>query len=67
MTRLLVTRDAAEYCNVGSSYLTNQAKLGHVAYVLPSPKKMMFEKADLDSWMSSWRKVEAKPSDTATE
>ena len=41
--RLLLTKDAAEYCNVSNGYLLNQAKMGRVAYVQPSPKKIMFQ------------------------
>jgi hypothetical protein len=40
----------------------NQAKTGRLGYVLTSPRKMMFSKTDLDTWMSGWRKVDAKRS-----
>jgi hypothetical protein len=55
--RLLLTKDAAEYCNVSNGYLLNQAKMGRVAYIQPSPKKIMFSKPDLDTWMAGWLKV----------
>ena len=59
MTRkLLYSKDAADYCEVSNSYLMNQAKMGRVAYVQTSPKKILFDKHDLDKWMASWRRVE---------
>jgi hypothetical protein len=57
-----VTRDAAQYCDLGPAYLLTQAKLGLLTYVRPSPKKIHFAKDDLDLWMASWRKVTATES-----
>jgi hypothetical protein len=56
----LLAKDAADVCGVTTNYLLNQAKMGRVAYVQPSPRRIMFTKPDLDKWMSSWRKVEAQ-------
>ena len=56
--RLMLHREAAEYTGTATKYLGNQAKMGRLGYVLTSPRKMMFYKADLDTWMASWKKVE---------
>ena len=57
-TRRMEARDAADYVGTSMDYLLNQAKMKRVAHILTSPKKIMFEKDDLDTWMASWRKVE---------
>ena len=57
--RLMETTEAADYTGTNKDYVANQAKLGHIAYILTSPKKVMFDRADLDAWMNGWRRVEA--------
>ena len=57
--QLMEATEAADYTRTTKDYVTNQAKLGHIAYILTSPKRIMFDRADLDAWMHSWRRVEA--------
>ena len=57
--QLVEAAEAGEYTRTSKDYVSNQAKLGHIAYFLTSPKRIMFEKSDLDTWMNSWRRVEA--------
>lgn len=52
--KLMEAKEASEYTGVSTPFLKNQAKLGQVGYVMPSPKRIMFRKSDLDTWMSSW-------------
>jgi hypothetical protein len=56
----LSTREAGEYTGTNGPYLLNQAKLGHIAYTQPSPKKIFFLRDDLDRWMYSWKRVATK-------
>ncbi len=57
--KLMVRHDAAEYCGTSADYLMNQARHGKVAYVQPSPRKIMFRQTDLDKWIASWRTIAA--------
>ena len=56
--RLMLHREAADYTGTAPKYLGNQAKTGRLAYILTSPRRMMFQKDDLDAWMQTWKKVE---------
>jgi hypothetical protein len=56
--RLMLHREAAEYTGTAPKYLGNQAKTGRLAYVLTSPRRMMFRQADLDAWVKTWKTVE---------
>jgi hypothetical protein len=58
--RLLASKEASEYTGAPRDYLLNQAKLGNLSYVQPSPKKIMFFAKDLDRWMLTWRRVETQ-------
>ena len=59
MNRLMATDEAGDYTGTSKNYVVNQAKLGHISYVLTSPKKIMFFRDDLDVWMKGWRRIEA--------
>jgi excisionase family DNA binding protein len=56
-----MTKEAAEYTGTPANYLLNQAKMGHLSYIQPSPKRIMFDRDDLDAWMASWKVVKAIP------
>jgi excisionase family DNA binding protein len=58
MSRLMLAKEAADYSGITQSYVVNQAKTGRLGHVITSPRKMMFSRADLDTWMASWKKVE---------
>jgi hypothetical protein len=57
--QLMEATEAGEYTRTSKDYVSNQAKLGHISYVLTSPKRIMFDRTDLDAWMASWKRVEA--------
>jgi hypothetical protein len=57
--RLMLRREVADYSGTTPNYVTNQAKTNRLAYLLTSPRRMMFTKSDVDHWMASWKKVEA--------
>jgi hypothetical protein len=57
--RLMLRKEVADYSGTTPNYVTNQAKLGRLGYILTSPRRMMFSKAQVDQWMATWRKVEA--------
>jgi hypothetical protein len=61
MSKFLPTKDAATYCGMSGAYLLNQAKIGNVPYIQPSRKKIFFDQADLDIWMSKWTKFGETP------
>jgi hypothetical protein len=58
-TKLMESDEASDYTRIAENYLLNQAKQGNITYILTSPKKIMFDKADLDTWMAGWRRIEA--------
>ena len=58
MSKLMLAKEAADYSGTTPSYVTNQAKTGRLGFVMTSPRKMMFDRSDIDTWMATWRKVE---------
>jgi excisionase family DNA binding protein len=58
--KLMQSKEAAEYTGAPRDFMLNQAKAGHITYLQVSPKKIMFRKADLDSWMEKWKEVNAQ-------
>jgi len=56
--RLMEADEASDYTRTAENYLLNQAKSGRVAYIMTSPKKILFDRTDLDRWMAGWRKME---------
>jgi hypothetical protein len=57
--KMMMSREAAEYTGTTPDYLLNQAKAGRLAYLQPSPKKIMFRRGDLDVWVKGWRTMAA--------
>ena len=57
--QLMEANEAGEYTRTNKGYVSNQAKLGHIAYILTSPKRIMFDQRDLDAWMAGRKRVEA--------
>ena len=55
MDQYLEPEDAAAYVGLSTDYLMRQCRK-HVGPVhfMPSPKKTLFSKPDLDAWVASW-------------
>lgn len=52
---LLPPEPAAAHLHLKASYLLRQCRAGHgPAYLMPSPRKILFRKSDLDAWRSGW-------------
>jgi len=59
---LLDRKEAAQHCGVPEAYLLNLAKSRGAgpAFVKLSPRKTLYSRSDLDTWIASWIRVEPK-------
>jgi hypothetical protein len=55
MNDLMKPDMAAAYLRVEPDYLMRQCRGGTgPVYLMPSPRKILFRKVDLDAWRNSW-------------
>jgi hypothetical protein len=59
---MLDRKSAAAHCGVPEAYLVNLAKSRGAgpAFVKLSPRKTLYPRSDLDTWIASWKRIDPK-------
>lgn len=57
--RLIDITAASEYLGLPSKAIKIATKHRQLACIRPTPKKTLYDLADLDAWRASWQRIEA--------
>jgi hypothetical protein len=57
MQQFLNIKQAADYCGVEHTLLKSAVEYNALSYFRPTPRKVLFQARDLDTWMASFKRV----------